>query len=105
MRKETWYVVTAENSVGSKASIDKPLQFVVSPSLVIVEDSRDLNDILASAQDKGYETRFSSIWLGVSRQRRSEIERAVREKLIRMGHYVGGYFDVSIDLSALILKY
>jgi hypothetical protein len=85
MTKGAWFVVEAEDSAWTKREVlNETRRFLVSPSLRVYDEARELDDILTAASDKGHECRYcSSITPGCSRLHAERVEKAVLDRLRR----------------------
>lgn len=108
MASETWLVVEVEDSIGRvKPLKGEKLRFLVSPRLQIVDETREVDEIVNSAVKKGMETRFcsSSGFVPIPRRSWAWAQEKILKKLREERHLNIRTYDVSIDAVAALVKY
>jgi hypothetical protein len=79
---ETWYIVQVEDSFES--TVIGPgvrIRFAISGSGRIISELRDVDDVAASAAEKGFDVSFANTFYSISSQRLAEIRKLIRNKL------------------------
>lgn len=102
---KTYYVVEVEDSIAKAKPLNgEKLRFVITPNLQLQLETRSLDEILSSANDKGLNTSYCASFSGISSQRYEEVWRVVHSYVVGQFGPVGRH-DICVEVVARATQY